>query len=438
MSDNATSYDREAVRRVLDQVRAEGRDSLTAPEGRLVVEAYGIATPREGLAESADEAVTLAGQIGLPVVLKIVSPDILHKTEAGGVLVGLKTPAEVADGFRTIVDNAKAYRADARIVGVQVQQLLTSGHEVIVGTVTDKTFGKVVAFGLGGVLVEVLKDVTFRLAPADHETALSMIDGIAAAEILRGVRGAEPANREVLAGLIQRLSDLVTDFPELAEVDLNPVLATASGATAVDVRILVDDEAAKTPERFSEEEILASMNRIMRPAAVAVIGASAETGKIGNSVMKNLVNGGYQGEIYPINPKADEILDRKAFKSIADVPGPVDVAVFAIPAKFVPQALEEVGAKGVAGAILIPSGFGETGNHERRTRSWPSPAGTAYASSGRTSTGTTTPRRTSPRPSARRTTSRVASPSPRRAAGSAWRSSASAGPRRWASPRSSA
>ncbi|MEV4626938.1 acetate--CoA ligase family protein [Micromonospora sp. NPDC049523] len=364
MSDNATSYDREAVRRVLDQVRAEGRDSLTAPEGRLVVEAYGISTPQEGLATSADEAVTLAGQIGLPVVLKIVSPDILHKTEAGGVLVGLKTPAEVADGFQTIVDNAKAYRTDARIVGVQVQQLLTSGHEVIVGTVTDETFGKVVAFGLGGVLVEVLKDVTFRLAPADHETALSMIDGIAAAEILRGVRGAEPANREVLAGLIRRLSDLVTDFPELAEVDLNPVLATASGATAVDVRILVDDEAARTPERFSEEEILASMNRIMRPAAVAVIGASAETGKIGNSVMKNLVNGGYQGEIYPINPKADEILDRKAFKSIADVPGPVDVAVFAIPAKFVPQALEEVGAKGVAGAILIPSGFGETGNHE--------------------------------------------------------------------------
>ncbi|MEO3747070.1 acetate--CoA ligase family protein [Plantactinospora sp. B5E13] len=361
---NDSSYDREAVRRVLDQVKAEGRTSLTAPEGRLVVEAYGISTPGEGLATSADEAVALAGRIGLPVVLKIVSPDILHKTEAGGVLVGLHTAEAVAAGYQTIIDNARAYRADATIVGVQVQQQLDSGHEVIVGTVTDQTFGKVVAFGLGGVLVEVLKDVTFRLAPTDTTTALSMIDGIASAEILRGVRGAEPANREILADLIVRVSDLVTDFPELAEVDLNPVLATSTGATAVDVRILIDEEAAKQPERFSEEEILASMNRIMRPASVAVIGASAEAGKIGNSVMKNLVNGGYQGEIYPINPKATEILDRKAFRSIADVPGPVDVAIFAIPAKFVPAALEEVGAKGVAGAILIPSGFGETGNHE--------------------------------------------------------------------------
>jgi acetyl coenzyme A synthetase (ADP forming)-like protein len=364
MPENDRSYDREGVRRVLDQVSAEGRSSLTAPEGRLVVEAYGIATPGEGLATTAEEAVTLANEIGLPAVLKIVSPDILHKTEAGGVLVGLKTAEEVAAGFDTIIANARAYQADAKIVGVQVQQLLNSGHEVIVGTVTDQTFGKIVAFGLGGILVEVLKDVTFRLAPTNTETALSMIDGIAAAEILRGVRGAEPANREILADLIVRLSDLVSDFPELAEVDLNPVLATSTGATAVDVRILVDPEAAKQPERFTDEEILASMNRIMRPAAIAVIGASAEAGKIGNSVMKNLVNGGYQGEIYPINPKATEILDRKAFRSIADVPGPVDVAVFAIPAKFVPQALEEVGAKGVAGAILIPSGFGETGNHE--------------------------------------------------------------------------
>ncbi|MEU4764364.1 acetate--CoA ligase family protein [Actinosynnema sp. NPDC023794] len=357
-------YDRAAVERIIAAVAAEGRTSLTAPEGRLVCEAYGITTPAEGLAASRDEAVALAADIGLPVVLKIVSPDILHKTEAGGVLVGLSTPEEVAAGFDTIIANAVAYQADADVVGVQVQRLMTSGHEVIVGATTDETFGKVVAFGLGGVLVEVLKDVTFRLAPTTTAEAGSMVDGIAAAEILRGVRGAPPADRDALADLIRRVGDLVTDFPELAEVDLNPVLATPDGATAVDVRILVDQEAAREPVRFSQEDILASMNRIMKPAAVAVIGASNETGKIGNSVMRNLVDGGYRGEIYPINPKADEILDRKAYRSIADVPGDVDVAVFAIPAKFVPAALEEVGAKGVAGAILIPSGFGETGNHE--------------------------------------------------------------------------
>jgi acetyl coenzyme A synthetase (ADP forming)-like protein len=356
--------DRGAVEKILGQAAAEGRSSLTAPEGRAVCEAYGIPTPAERLATTAEEAVTHAEAIRLPVVLKIVSPDILHKTEAGGVLVGLKDAEAVKAGFTKIVDNAKAYHADARILGVQVQQMLTEGQEVIIGSVTDPTFGKIVAFGLGGVLVEVLKDVTFRLAPTSPEEALSMIDGIQAAEILRGVRGSDPVDRAALAAVITGLGQLVTDFPQLSEVDLNPVLATADGATAVDVRILVDPDAAKEPVRFTQEEILASMTRIMKPASIAVIGASAEAGKIGNSVMKNLVNGGYAGEIHPINPKAAEILDRKAYASITDVPGDVDVAVFAIPAKFVPAALEEVGEKGVAGAILIPSGFGETGNIE--------------------------------------------------------------------------
>ncbi|MBB5850409.1 acetate--CoA ligase family protein [Amycolatopsis umgeniensis] len=356
--------DKEIVEKILEKIAAEGRTSLTAPEGRQVCEAYGIPTPRERLATTAEEAVAQAEEIGLPVVLKIVSPDILHKTEAGGVLVGLASADAVAAGFRTIVANAKAYDAGADITGVQVQQMLTTGQEVIIGATTDATFGKIVAFGLGGVLVEVLKDVTFRLAPLERDQAFSMIDGIAAAEILHGVRGAEPVSREALADVLTRVGALVTDFPQLAEVDLNPVLATPEGATAVDVRILVDPEAAREPVRFGQEEILASMTRIMKPASIAVIGASAEAGKIGNSVMKNLVNGGFAGEIHPINPKAAEILDRKAYPSISDVPGDVDVAVFAIPAKFVPAALEQAGRKGVAGAILIPSGFGETGNIE--------------------------------------------------------------------------
>lgn len=365
MPDNG--YDRAAVENVLARVRAEGRSSLTAPEGKRVCDAYGIATPAEALAKSSEGAVAFAEEIGYPVVLKIVSPDILHKTEAGGVLVGLRNASEVAEGYRTIIHNARNYKADADVTGVQVQQQLPTGkevHEVIVGATTDETFGKIVAFGLGGILVEVLKDVTFRLAPTSASEALSMVNGIAAAEILHGVRGAQGVDADKLADLIHRVSALVTDFPQLAEVDLNPVLATPSGATAVDVRILVDEDAAREPHRFTQDEILASMNRIMKPSAVAVIGASNEEGKIGNSVMKNLVNGGYQGEIYPINPKADEILDRKAFASIADVPGEIDVAVFAIPAKFVPAALEEVGRKGVGGAIMIPSGFGETGNIE--------------------------------------------------------------------------
>jgi acetyl coenzyme A synthetase (ADP forming)-like protein len=356
------AYDKTAVRTILDRARAAGRSALTAPEAKGICEAYGITVPQEGVATSAADAGELATKIGFPVVMKIVSPQILHKTEAGGVVVGVKNAAAAQEAFATIIGNARRYNAKASIDGVQVQQMLSGGQEVLIGAVTDPAFGKMVAFGLGGILVEVLKDITFRLAPASREDALSMLDGIAAAEILRGVRGAQPVEREALASMIVNVSQLVADFPEISELDLNPVFATPKGATAADVRVVLDFKPPVARYRPSQDVIVRQMNRIMKPDAVAVIGASAETGKIGNSVMKNLINGGYQGAIYPIHPSAESILGKKAYKSVKDVPGVIDVAVFAIPAKFVAQALTEVGEKKIPGAVLIPSGFAETGN----------------------------------------------------------------------------
>jgi acetyl coenzyme A synthetase (ADP forming)-like protein len=359
------AYDKKKVRAVLDKVKADGRTALTAPEGKIVCDAYDIPIPKEGLATSAKQAAALAKKIGFPIVLKIVSPDILHKTEAGGVITGLAKAAEVEKAYAKIIKSAKAYKKGADIIGVQVQKMLPSGaQEVIIGAISDPSFGKVVAFGLGGVLVEVLKDVTFRLAPTTSQQAMSMLDGIAAAPILRGVRGAAGVNRKELADLIVRVSELVTDFPEISELDLNPVFARPDGATAVDVRIVVNFTPAPARPRPTQEEILKAMKRIMQPNAVAVIGASSEEGKIGNSVMKNLINGGYQGAIYPINPKADEIMGKKCYKSVKDIPGEVDIAVFAIPAKFVAAAVAEVGEKKIPGAILIPSGFAEIGEHK--------------------------------------------------------------------------
>src|SRR5216684_941605 len=325
------SNSKDAVRKILDLVKADKRTSLTAPEGKLVCDAYGIPVPKEGVAKSASEAAKIAADMGFPVVMKIVSPDILHKTEAGGVMVGVKSGADAEQAYATILANAKKYKADAKIEGIQVQQMLAGGTEVIVGSITDGSFGKLVAFGLGGVLVEVLKDVTFRLAPATTQDALSMLD---------------------------------SDFPEIVELDLNPVFATKKDAIAADVRIVVDFDYKPRPAPLSNEEIVTAMNRIMQPKAVAVIGASTEDGKIGNSVMKNLINGGYKGEIYPIHPKAADILGYKAYKSVKDVPGVIDTAVFAIPAKFVAGALVECGEKKIPGAVLIPSGFAEAGAPE--------------------------------------------------------------------------
>ncbi|MDE0033728.1 MAG: acetate--CoA ligase family protein [Deltaproteobacteria bacterium] len=355
----------EQVLAVLHEARSEGRTTLSPLECSAVLRAYGVPLPREGVAQSAAAAADLAEDIGFPVVMKIVSEDILHKTEAGGVLVGVADREQAERAYRTLLSSARAYKADAALAGVQVQeQVSRKGVEVIVGAVTDPSFGKVVAFGLGGVLVEVLRDVTFRLAPATRDDALSMLDGVAAAEVLKGVRGGPPVQREALADIIVSVSQLVSDFPEIREVDLNPVLADAGGATAVDSVMTVDFAAQPQPYRPSRDEIVSAMQRIMNPRAVAVIGASDGEGKIGNSVMKNIINGGYAGELYPINPRADEILGKKCFKSVKDIPGEVDVAIFAVPAKFCAAAMTEVGEKGIPGAVMIPSGFAEVGEKE--------------------------------------------------------------------------
>ena len=361
----AGSKRQEEVRAVLQRVKSEGRTALSPLECSEVLRAYGVPLPREGVAQSAAEAADLAADIGFPVVMKIVSEDILHKTEAGGVLVGVADREQAERAYQTLMDNARAYKAEAVLTGVQVQQQVSRRSvEVIVGAVTDPSFGKVVAFGLGGVLVEVLRDVTFRLAPASGDEALSMLDGVAAAEILRGVRGAAPVHREALADIIVNVSALVSDFPEIREVDLNPVLADADGAIAVDSVMTVDFTPQPEPYRPSRDEIVSAMQRIMNPRAVAVIGASDGEGKIGNSVMKNIINGGYAGALYPINPRADEILGKKCYKSVKDIPEEVDVAIFAVPAKFCAAAMTEVGEKGIPGAVMIPSGFAEVGEKE--------------------------------------------------------------------------
>jgi acetyl coenzyme A synthetase (ADP forming)-like protein len=349
-----------SLRAMINSALAAGRPALNAPEAQQICDAYGIPTPRQGLAKTPAEAVKMAARLRFPVVLKIVSDDILHKTEAGGVIVGVENGAGVKRAFDQLVRSAKRYNKSARIEGVQIQQMVQGGQEVMVGAVSDPSFGKMIAFALGGVLVEVMKDITFRMAPVNRKDALAMLDSIAAAEVLRGVRGGKGVDRAALADIITKVSKLVSDFPEIHEVDLNPIFATEKGARAVDVRMVIGDKP-QPRQRYDQGEILAAMQRIMNPRSVAVIGASPEDGKIGNSVMKNLINGGYQGAIYPIHPKADEILGRKAYPSVLNVTEAIDVAVFAIPAKFCAAAMEEVGRKKIPGAVMIPSGFAEVG-----------------------------------------------------------------------------
>jgi acetyltransferase len=234
---------RPAVEKVFEQARAENRVSVGEMEARAVAEAYGLRLPKSQLATNADEAVAIANEIGYPIVLKIASPDILHKTDVGGVKVGLRSASDVRDAFDLIVYRATRYVPDARIWGCLVQQMVPmDGVEVLVGMSKDPQFGPLVTFGLGGILVEVLKDVTFRIAPFGRQDAEEMLDEIRARALLEGVRGRPPADREALVDTLLRINQMVTDFPEIVEMDINPLMVyqRGQGAVALDMRLVIN------------------------------------------------------------------------------------------------------------------------------------------------------------------------------------------------------
>lgn len=231
--------DKAVVKRVFASVKKQGRTNLLEEEGQEVLRAYGFPLPQSILAKTADEAAKAAKKIGFPVVMKIASPQIIHKSDAGGVKVGIAEEKAAREAFDVITKNARKYDKKAQIKGVLVQEMVKGGKELIIGSKQEPGFGPVLMLGMGGIYVEVLKDVTFRLAPVTNMEADDMINSIKTKKLLDGVRGEKPADKKKLADLIQRLSALATDFPEIKELDMNPVLVMeqGKGCKVLDVRI---------------------------------------------------------------------------------------------------------------------------------------------------------------------------------------------------------
>lgn len=228
-----------SVSEVIDTARSQGRTVLTEIESKQLLDAAGIPVALAVLARDAKEAAKAADKAGYPAVLKIVSPDVTHKSDVGGVRVGLNSAAEVQAAFEEIVAAVKAAQPDARIDGIAVQKMAPAGAEVIVGMSKDPQFGPVMMFGLGGVFVEVLKDVSFRIVPLEPKDAREMVREIKGFPVLQGVRGQPPADLEALENLILKVSAFVEAHPEIEELDLNPVFAYPDGCIAVDARIAV-------------------------------------------------------------------------------------------------------------------------------------------------------------------------------------------------------
>jgi acetate---CoA ligase (ADP-forming) len=234
--------DAPSVRRLFERVKAEDRVSIGDFESREVLTAYGMEIPASEIAANPDEAIEIATRIGFPVVLKIASPDILHKTDVGGVKVGLRNPEEVRDAFELMVYRAERYIPDANIWGCLVQQMVPQGGlEVLVGMNRDPQFGPLVTFGLGGIYVETLKDVTFRIAPFSKQEAEQMLQEIRAHALLDGVRGQPAYDKEAIVDVLLRIGQLVGDFPEIAELDINPLMVYPQkrGAIAIDMRLIL-------------------------------------------------------------------------------------------------------------------------------------------------------------------------------------------------------
>lgn len=229
--------------KVLKEAKSSGRKELGELEAKKVLSLCGVPVNRTELATTSDEAVRIAREIHYPVVMKIASPDILHKSDAGGVKTGIGGELEVKRAFEEIISNAKTYNPTARILGVTVQKHVSGGKEVIVGGLQDKSFGPTVMFGLGGIWVEVLKDTSFRLAPLTKEEALEMIKEIKGYPVLAGMRGEPPADVESIADVIEKIGILVAEFPQIFELDINPlfVFPSGRGTVAVDARILLGD-----------------------------------------------------------------------------------------------------------------------------------------------------------------------------------------------------
>jgi len=224
---------------VIEKVRKDGRVALTELESKQMLRSLGIRTTEMKLAASRDEAVALGREIGYPCVLKISSPDISHKSDAGGVKVGLAGEEDVARAYDAIISACREKFPSATVEGVTVQNMALPGLEVIIGMATDPQFGPVMMFGLGGVWVEVFKDVSFRVVPLTRYDARTAIREIRAAGLFDGYRGSEPIDTSALEDILLRVSDFVKETPSVSEMDLNPILAYAEGAIAVDARVIL-------------------------------------------------------------------------------------------------------------------------------------------------------------------------------------------------------
>lgn len=345
---------------LIRRARSEGRTSLRETEGKELLRNFGIKVPRSVFAAHATDAEIMSRTLTAPFAVKVVSSDILHKSDVGGVSLNLGSSVAVRRAVCKMAQEPGI--ATAKIDGWLVEEMVPCGHEIVVGGLRDPQFGPMIMVGLGGVFIEVLKDVAFRICPASEADAYAMLQELKGYSLLEGTRGQDGVDIDALVQLILSVGGrnglLLSLADEIEQIDLNPVFASSNGLIAADARIILSSATFPSERRDQPASAVESFRPLFEPKTVAVLGASTRNTAIANTFIRRLTSFGFAGKIYPIHPKANIVEGLSAYPSLAQTPMEVDYAYVAIGADRIPEALKQANGR-CRIAQVISSGFGE-------------------------------------------------------------------------------
>ena len=346
--------------KVFDKVIRTDHKVITEELSKSILKSYGVHVPPYALATSASDAVKQAKKIGFPLVMKVVSPQILHKTDVGGVKVGIDNVQDVKKTFDDMYKRLSKKKG-VDVKGILLEKMVPKGVEIIVGIQNDPQFGPVIMVGLGGIMTEIMKDVAFRMLPITTSDAKSMLNELKGSKLFKGFRGSAPIDLNAVSKMLVQIGKLGVDNADyINSIDFNPVVVYPKSHYVVDAKIILNKQK-QSHSISTQKPNKEFMEKFFTPKSVALVGASATPGKIGNSILDSLVNYDFKGKVYPINPKADKIFGKKCYPSVAAIPGTVDLVVISVDLSVTAPVLEDCAKKGVHSVVIVSGGGKELG-----------------------------------------------------------------------------
>jgi len=349
-----------SVQKKFEEIIQTDHKVITEESSKSILKTYGIKVPPFALVTSAEDAARQAKKIGFPLVMKVVSPQILHKTDVGGIKVGLENLNDVKKAFRDMHERlSKKKKSDVK--GILLEKMVPKGVELIVGIQNDPQFGPVIMVGLGGIMTEIMKDVVFRMLPITTSDAKSMINELKGSKLLKGFRGSKPIDINMVSKMLVQIGKLgLENADHINSIDFNPVVVYPRSYFVVDAKIILKKEMKKNSISKAKPNI-DFMGTFFTPKSVALVGASAIKGKVGNSILNSLINYGFKGKIYPINPKVKKIFGQKCYPSVTAIPDKVDLVIISVNLSKIVTILEDCAKKGVHSVVIVSGGGKELG-----------------------------------------------------------------------------